>query len=178
MRIFRNINIRETEAFQYIQVPMALVRDPYFGNKSPFGKPLSGDAKILYGLFLNRTGLSKKYDWTTENGDVYIIFRTKEIEEVMCCANQKAGKMLKELETYGLIERKRRGQGKPDIIFVKAFYDSDFEDDNKGEIQKCENHISKDVKTTSPGMCKSHPIYKDKYNTKLDSYFSKENSCI
>ena len=64
-------------------------------------------------------GLSVKNDWTNDTGRVYIIFTTEEIMEALYCADNKATKLMKELEGVGLIERKRRGLGKPSLIYVK-----------------------------------------------------------
>lgn len=183
MREFRNINVNETAAFQYLQIPCDLVSDPYFGIGSPFGKPLSGDAKILYSLMLNRTGLSIKNSWITDTGDVYIIFPVKEIEEAISCAHQKAVKITKELEDFGLISKKRRGQGKPDYIFVKAFYgfkDQEADEpkekepesmENTEDFQKYDIHTSRSVNIIPQEVCKSYPIYNYKYKTNLDNYY-------
>ncbi|WP_368390299.1 DUF6017 domain-containing protein [Thomasclavelia ramosa] len=85
-------------------------------------KGLSTDAKILYGLLLDRMNLSAKNEWKDELGRVYIIFTLKEIQESLQCKDNKATKLLNELEKkYDLIERKRLGQGKPCLIYVKNF---------------------------------------------------------
>ena len=104
------------EVFSYFRVPKILFRDIKF-------KDLSTDAKTLYGILLDRMGLSVKNGWLDEQGRVYIIFPVQEVMDALGCADNKATKLFRELEKFGLIERKRRGLGKPNLIYVKNFAD-------------------------------------------------------
>ena len=104
------------EMFSYFRVPKILFRDIKF-------KDLSTDAKTLYGILLDRMGLSVKNGWLDEQGRVYIIFPVQEVMDALGCADNKATKLFRELEKFGLIERKRRGLGKPNLIYVKNFAD-------------------------------------------------------
>ena len=104
------------EMFSYFRVPKILFRDIKF-------KDLSTDAKTLYGILLDRMGLSVKNGWLDEQGRVYIIFPVQEVMDELGCADNKATKLFRELEKFGLIERKRRGLGKPNLIYVKNFAD-------------------------------------------------------
>ena len=54
---------------------------------------------------------------------MYIIFPVQEVMDALGCADNKATKLFRELEKFGLIERKRRGLGKPNLIYVKNFAD-------------------------------------------------------
>ena len=81
------------------------------------------DAKTLYGILLDRMGLSVKNGWLDEQGRGYIIFPVQEVMDALGCADNKATKLFRELEKFGLIERKRRGLGKPNLIYVKNFAD-------------------------------------------------------
>ena len=73
------------------------------------------------------------------------------------CGNQKACKLLSELENKtGLIKRKRQGLGKPSLIYVLKFSTSCPQNDSESHFKTCENHTSGDVKTTSLDMWKSH----------------------
>ena len=54
---------------------------------------------------------------------MYIIFPVQEVMDALGCADNKATKLFRELEKFGLIERKRRGLGKPNLIYVKIFAD-------------------------------------------------------
>ena len=110
--------------FSYFRVPKILFRDIKF-------KDLSTDAKTLYGILLDRMGLSVKNGWLDEQGRVYIIFPVQEVMDALGCADNKATKLFRELEKFGLIERKRRGLGKPNLIYVKNFADPRFRNREK-----------------------------------------------
>ena len=112
------------EMFSYFRVPKILFQDIKF-------KDLSTDAKTLYGILLDRMGLSVKNGWLDEQGRVYIIFPVQEVMDSLGCADNKATKLFRELEKFGLIERKRRGLGKPNLIYVKNFADPRFRNREK-----------------------------------------------
>ena len=112
------------EMFSYFRVPKILFRDIKF-------KDLSTDAKTLYGILLDRMGLSVKNGWLDEQGRVYIIFPVQEVIDALGCADNKATKLFRELEKFGLIERKRRGLGKTNLIYVKNFADPRFRNREK-----------------------------------------------
>ena len=101
----------DTEQFAFYRIPKALFTDKTFGK-------LSCEAKVLYGLMLDRICLSIRNNWIDDDGHAYIIFQSDEISELMGCGRQKTFKLLAELDTdggIGLIERCRRGQGKVSI---------------------------------------------------------------
>ena len=102
------------ELFSFYRIPKALFQEPRFQN-------LSTDAKTLYGILLDRMSLSAKNGWLDEQGRVFIIFTIEDVKRALCCADNKATKLLRELEKFGLIERKRRGLGKPSLVYVKNF---------------------------------------------------------
>ena len=102
------------ELFSYFRIPKALFQDSRF-------RQLSTDARTLYGILLDRMSLSVKNNWLDEQGRVYIIYTVREVQESLCCAEHKAVKLFRELEQADLIERKRRGLGRPSLIFVKNF---------------------------------------------------------
>lgn len=107
----------ESEQFAFYRIPKVLFTDDYFRN-------LSSDAKVLYGLMLDRMALSIKNRWIDEDNRVYIIFSLEQVMKYMNCGRDKGMKTLAELDTkkgIGLIERVKQGFGKPDIIYVKSF---------------------------------------------------------
>ncbi len=107
----------DAETFTFYRIPKALFTDKTFSK-------LSCEAKVLYGLMLDRICLSIRNDWIDDEGHAYIIFQSDEISELMGCGRQKTFKLLAELDTdggIGLIERCRRGQGKVSIIYVRNF---------------------------------------------------------
>ena len=112
----------ESEQFSYFRIPRLLVRSKKF-------KTLSTDAKLLYGLMLDRMGLSAKHGWYDDLGRVYIYYTLDEIQTDLMCGHNKAVRLLAELDTgktgFGLIERVKQGQGRPAKIYVKKFATTD-----------------------------------------------------
>jgi len=102
------------ENFLFLQMPIALIKDERF-------KGLSESAKILYSLFLNRTSLSRKNNWTDKEGRIYIIYTVAEIMEDLNCWKEKAHKAMKELKTMNLITTIQQGLTKPNLIYVMNF---------------------------------------------------------
>lgn len=101
----------EAEQFSFYRVPRLLIKDERF-------KGLSSDAKLLYGLMLDRMALSMKNGWLDDENRAYIIYTVDSIMEDLGCGKDKAIKVLAELDTnkgIGLVERIRRGLGKPDL---------------------------------------------------------------
>ena len=139
---------QQAELFSFYRVPKVLFTDEKFSN-------ISSDAKLLYGIMLDRMNLSAKNGWVDELGRVYIIFTIEEIKGALGCAEKKAVKLLHELENKcGLIERKRIGLGKPNYIYVKNFVDNSVErqflkcqKDNSGTVDKTQGNNT-DIKDT------------------------------
>ena len=121
----------QAEAYSFYRIPKVLFSDPFF-------KKVSCEAKVLYGLMLDRMQLSVKNGWIDEVNRVYIIYTVEQIMEDLCCCKEKAIKILSELngqKGIGLIEKIRRGLGKPDIIYVKNFVIQDDEmDENDSDL--------------------------------------------
>lgn len=162
---------KEAEQFSFFRIPKLLFTDEAF-------KDLSSDAKVLYGILLDRMSLSMKNNWIDEENKVYIIFTIEEIANVMCCATQKATKILQELDDkkgIGLVEKKRLGLGKPNILYVKNFIIQETKEqtDVQEEItnqellqsqnQNDENHNSGNVIFTKQELLKSQ-CNKTNYN--------------
>ena len=134
----------ESEQFSFYRIPKVLFTEERFKN-------ISAEAKVLYGLLLDRMSLSAKNGWQDKENRVYIIFTIEDIMEAMGCADQKAGKLLHELESKcRLIERKRQGLGKPNLIYVKNFVTP-----SESRFLNRENHDSGEVKITDQEPLKS-----------------------
>ena len=107
----------EAEQYSFYRIPKLLFTHEYF-------KELSSDAKILYGLMLDRMSLSIKNQWFDKQNRAYIYFSIEDIMELLNCGRNKAVKSLRELDDengIGLIEKRRQGFGKANIIYVKSF---------------------------------------------------------
>lgn len=161
----------EADQFTFIKIPKVLI-----SNKKRYR--ISSDAILLYGILLDRMQLSIKNRWIDAENRVYIIYRIAEIMEDFECSNKTAGQILGELNDIGLIEKVRRGQGKPDLIYVKNFIqkedlsylasETDESDamENKTEasqivdftdiFQKCRNYTSRNEESTLPEMKNLH----------------------
>lgn len=153
----------ESEQFSFYRIPKALFKDETF-------KGLSTDAKLLYGLMLDRMGLSVKNKWFDTENKVYIIYTLQEVMSDLDCADQKATKLLRELDTdkgIGLIERKRQGLGKPDIIYVKNFI-------LPAQFQNRENHDTGVVKITNQQSLESQVLNRENYESAIVNRTSQE----
>ena len=135
----------EAEQFTFIRVPKVL-----FTDKEHFGS-LSNEAKLMYGLLLERMSLSRKNNWIDDENRVYIIFLIEEIEEIMDVCHDKALNILKELDDVngiGLVKKKRRGLGLPSILYVKNFIinESDSLRNEKQDNTDNSEHTSRGLK--------------------------------
>lgn len=104
----------QADQFSFIRIPKAMLTEKTFSS-------LSLQAKMLYGILLDRMGLSMKNGWFDAENKVYIIYQIAEIQEDLGFSKKKAIEYLNELETFGLVEKKRRGLGLPSILYVKSF---------------------------------------------------------
>ena len=104
----------QSESYSFYRIPKMLFTEEIF-------VALSTDAKVLYGLLLDRISLSRENGWLDDAGRVYVYYTIKSVKKSMRCANTKACGLLRELDEFGLIERKKQGLGKPTIIYVKDF---------------------------------------------------------
>ena len=129
------------ELFSYFRIPKALFQDHRF-------RKISTDARTLYGILLDRMSLSTKNGWLDEQGRVYIIYTVREVQESLCCAEHKAVKLFRELEDIDLIERKRRGLGRPSLIRIKKLAQkSEFSYDSVYDIMNEEKKSELDTVT-------------------------------
>lgn len=168
----------ESETYAFYRVPKVLFRSEVFDC-------LSTDAKILYGMLLDRMQLSAKNGWLDSDGSVFIYFPQQKVMEALNCGNKKAGLLLAELDDrngIGLITRVRQGLGKPDRIYVRkcivpempvrvnvrsgtrgSDVKSTFSEVSEGQVLKCQNDISGSVETTGQDMSK-RPSNNTEYN--------------
>ena len=145
----------EADRYSFYRVPKALIKVDLF-------EKMSGDAKLLYAVLLDRMNLSLKNGWQDEDGNAYIICTIDEIMDSIRCARQKAVKLLDELEhEYQLIERRRQGLGKPNLLYVKDLYAGL----SQSNYWKYENQTSGGLKSELPGVWKSNGSKTDINNT-------------
>ena len=152
------------ELFSFYRIPKALFQEPRFQS-------LSTDAKTLYGILLDRMSLSAKNGWLDEQGRVFIIFTIEDVKRALCCADNKATKLLRELEEFGLIERKRRGLGKPSLVYVKNFS----AESSKSIFQNRDFHDSGGFKSASQDPAKPRC---NKTDTAVTDFFNKMSDVL
>ena len=120
----------EAEQFNFYRIPKILFTDKHFAK-------LSVEAKVLYGLLLDRMSLSLKNDWIDTEGKVYIYFKLEDVQECLGIGKDKCIKLFAELDKgIGLIERKKQGLGKPTMIYVKNFSSSGSEVQTSAVVDK------------------------------------------
>lgn len=171
----------EAEQFTFVRVPKVL-----FTDKEHFGG-LSNEAKLLYGLLLERMSLSRKNNWIDKHNRVYIIFLpVEEIEESLDVGHEKALNLLKELDDQsgiGLVKKKCRGLGLPSILYVKNFIvkgeqntdrvptsrstENEFQEFGKTDFKKSENQTSENPKNRLLEVRKSDSNNIDINNTDM-----------
>lgn len=147
---------READQYSFYRIPKLLFTEEYF-------KKISVEAKVLYGLMLDRMSLSMKNQWFDTEGRAYIYYSLEDIMDAMGCSNKKAISIMKELDIesgIGLIEKKRQGQGKPTMIYLKQFMIQD--------AQKCNNYISGEKSAISE-VKKLHTNKNNINNTELSN---------
>lgn len=144
----------QAEQFSFYRIPKVLFTEERF-------RGISAESKVLYGILLDRMSLSRKNGWLDDDDRVYIIFTLDEVMSSIGCAVQKAAKLLSELdEKSGLIERKRQGLGKPNVIYVKNFIGG-----SESKIKNYENQSSGTVKIEVQELPKSKGSNTDLNNT-------------
>jgi len=158
------------DAFSFYRIPKLLFTCDYF-------KGLSTDAKVLYGLMLDRMGLSVKNRWFDNDNRAYIYFSIEDAMEMLNCGKNKAIKSMQELDSeqgIGLIEKRRQGMGKANIIYVKNFsvdQEVKFNNQTSNESENAEVYISnRSLEQTSRGLqIKLPEVYiEDPNNTKIN----------
>ena len=107
-----NIDIvyEEPQSKIFFKMPKVLFTDKYKG--------LSAEAKLLYGLMLDRMNLSAINGWCDKNGEVFIFYTIAETSEMLGCGHDKATRLQRELVKHNLLRRKYQGKGKPAKLYV------------------------------------------------------------
>ena len=136
----------------YIQMPKWLFNEEF--------KNLSNDGKVLYSVLMDRHRLSVANNWVNDIGEVYFLFTRENMADMLNCNIKSAIKYFKELIKFNLVEEKRQGINKPNIIYL---LDVSFENQLTGKI-----YTSRDVKNTTQDM----------YNLQCNKNDSSKNDII
>ncbi len=102
------------DEYSFLRIPKRLMTDARYAD-------ISIQAKLLYGLLLDRMGEADENGWYDECDRAYIVYPLDEMQEDLGVSKRKISDCMSELEEAGLVEKRHRGQGKPNIIYVKNF---------------------------------------------------------
>ena len=89
---FKYFHGDEAEQFSFFRIPHALIKDEQFHG-------LSTEAKLLYGLMLDRMGLSLRSGWLDDDNRVFIFYTLKEVQETLRCGHNKATRLFRDCST-------------------------------------------------------------------------------
>ncbi|MCK8605715.1 replication initiator protein A [Leuconostoc citreum] len=146
------ININQVETSErFVSVPLALFENEKYKTMKP-------ESKLAYGLLKRRFQLSLKNGWVDCDGNVYFIYKNKELQNILQAGEKKVIAIKKELNAYGLLEEKRQGLNKPNLIYIgnveientvihrgEPLGDKEL---SKRQYRNCQNDSSRTVKTT------------------------------
>lgn len=120
----KRFNINKNIEKLYVEIPKALIYEPRY-RKQENNKGLSNEAKLLYGILLDKTYLSifkaredRNTKFIDENGDAFIYFDNASIEYVLQVSNKKAIQIKKELVSFNLLEEIQQGLGKANRLYL------------------------------------------------------------
>lgn len=102
----------ETLSHKYYQIPQELFESSLYKDK------LNSDSKILYAFLLDRLSLSIRNHWVDNANRIFLIFTRQEVQEKLGLSEKTVTKAFKQLVDTDLIEEKRQGLGKPNLIYV------------------------------------------------------------
>ena len=145
----------EGDQFAFLMVPRFLIQDDRF-------RDLSFEAIILYSLMLERMGLSRKNGWLDDQNRPFVFYSVESAMTDIRRSKPKSINVMKELQGIGLIERKKPGQGKPSLVYVKKFAtENDRPESNQNptgkqdELPEVKNVYFKKEKTFTSGSKES-----------------------
>lgn len=108
MRLYK---INETLKYSFYQMPQELFDNEEYKN-------LSIEAKVIYSFLLNRMKLSKINHWVNDQGEIYLIYTRKEIQNKLNLSDKPVTRAFKELRDINLIKEEKQGFGKPNLIYI------------------------------------------------------------
>lgn len=159
----------ETLEHKYYQIPQELFVNEKYKNK------LNSDSKILYAFLLDRLSLSQKNHWIDEDNNVYLIFTREEVKEKLNLSDKTVTKSFKILMEVNLVQEKRQGLGKPNLIYVGKINHSDSENlrflnrkNYDSGIEESTTLDSENLRGINTNNIKTNIINTDSINPKSD----------
>lgn len=140
MRLYK---INETLKYSFYQMPQELFDNEKYKN-------LSIEAKVIYSFLLNRMKLSKINHWVNDQGEIYLIYARKEIQNKLNLSDKPVTRAFKELRDIDLIKEEKQGFGKPNLIYIGKIEHEEIEtndiinDYGNSEYIRLDNQIKRD----------------------------------
>lgn len=182
--------INETLSNKYYQIPQELFENSLYKDN------LNSDSKILYAFLLDRLSLSQKHHWVDEEYRIYLIFTREEVQEKLHLSDKTVTKAFKQLSNVALVEEKRQGLGKPNLIYVGKIQYEETEnirfqsrknyDSEEGNITALESEDLRGINTNiiktniintesiNPNNDNEHELQKIKDKCKLNEFAKEE----
>jgi len=104
--------INEVTQHKYYQVPKELYTSPRYKTV------INNDAKMLYALLLDRMELSRTNGWIEDDGTIFLIFKREDLADMLGICVTTVWRAIKQLKEVGLIEEKRQGLNRPNLIYI------------------------------------------------------------
>lgn len=160
MQNFNSYKINETLSHKYYQIPHELFINQLYKNT------LNSDSKLLYEFLLDRMSLSAKNNWCDEDGNIYLIFTRKEVQEKLGLCDRTVTKAFKQLSNAKLIYEKRQHM---DIKnWIRKNFDSRVEENT---IQDAKN-----IRPINTNNNYTYTYINNKSNKNSNKYFGRNYS--
>lgn len=142
MNELRRIKASEVQEQRFYQLPKFIVHDERF-------KGLSSDAKLLYAILRDRHELSLRNNWVDDDGYIYLIYTREDMMDALGLSKPTIVKAMKDLKKYGLLDEKRQGVNKPNLIYLLTVdYDSQWK--SKSFTSRSKEFLPQEVKNFYP----------------------------
>lgn len=162
-----NQNIYRKAEKKFLMLPALLIYGELY-------RGLDSGAKIAWTILNDRANLSKKNGWYDEEGNVYFIYTNQELMNLVNVSEPTIVKIKKELISYGLLDQKRMGRGKANLLYIYEPVASKSDAQNLIEIEdvgntlefqnlknlssRTENNLVQELKKIKPNNNKNNNI--------------------
>lgn len=162
-----NQNIYRKAEKKFLMLPALLIYGELY-------RSLDSGAKIAWTILNDRANLSKKNGWYDEKGNVYFVYTNQELMNLVNVSEPTIVKIKKELISYGLLEQKRMGRGKANLLYIYEPVASKSDAQNLIEIEdvgntlefqnlknlssRTENNLVQELKKIKPNNTKNNNI--------------------
>lgn len=125
--------INEVTQHKYYQVPKELYTNLRYKTT------INNDAKMLYALLLDRMERREQtagLNWIEDEGTIFLIFKREDLADMLGICSTTVWKTIKQLKEVGLIEEKRQGLNRPNLIYIGKIDYSVLEEKEPESIEK------------------------------------------